>query len=65
MPSSEFPSSWRDPRYIAAIVSVIFTGALYFYAGLTQSGLTIEEITLVIFAILLPTSIAYGIARRL
>ena len=65
MSGSEFPSSWSDPRYLAAIVSVIATGALYFYAGLTQSGLTIEEITLVIFAILLTTSIAYEIARRL
>jgi len=65
MSGSEFPSSWSDPRYVAAIVSVIATGALYFYAGLTQSGLTIQEITLVIFTILLPTSIAYEIARRL
>jgi hypothetical protein len=65
MSDSEFPSSWSDPRYIAAIVSVLATGALYFYSGLTQSGLTIEEITLVIFAILLPTSVAYEIARRL
>jgi len=65
MSDSEFPSTWSDPRYVAAIVSVIATGALYFYSGLTQSGLTIEEITLVIFAILLPTSIAYEIARRL
>jgi hypothetical protein len=65
MTDTEFPSSWSDPRYVAAIVSVIATGALYFYSGLTQSGLTVEEITLVIFAILLPTSIAYEIARRL
>jgi len=65
MSDSEFPSSWNDPRYVAAIVSVIATGGLYFYSGLTQSGLTVEEITLVIFAILLPTSIAYEIARRL
>jgi hypothetical protein len=65
MSDSEFPSSWSDPQYVAAIVSVIATGVLYFYSGLTQSGLTIEEITLVIFAILLPTSIAYEIARRL
>ncbi len=65
MSDSEFPSSWSDPRYVAAIVSVIATGALYFYSSLTQSGLTIEEITFVIFAILLPTSIAYEIARRL
>jgi hypothetical protein len=65
MSDTEFPSSWDDPRYIAAIVSVMATGALYFYSSFTQSGLTIEEITLVIFAILLPTSIAYELARRL
>jgi hypothetical protein len=65
MSDSEFLSSWSDPRYVAGIVSVIATGALYFYNGLTQSGLIVEEITLVIFAILLATSIAYEIARRL
>lgn len=65
MPDLEFRSSWGDPRYVAAIVSVLATGALYFYSGLTQSGLTVEEITLVIFAILLPTSITYEITRRL
>ncbi len=65
MSDSEFLSSWSDPRYVAGIVSVIATGALYFYSGLTQSGIIVEEIILVIFAILLATSIAYEIDRRL
>ncbi len=38
MSNTEFPSSWTDPRYVAAIVGVVATGALCFYAGLTQSG---------------------------
>ena len=65
MSDSEFPSSWSDPRYVATIVSVLATGALYFYSGLTQSGLTVQDVTFVILAILLPTAIAYEIARRL
>lgn len=65
MSGAEFPSSWNDPRYLAAIVGVIATGALYLYSALTQPGLTTEEITFAIFAILLPTAIAYEIARCL
>lgn len=65
MSDTEFPSSWTDPQYVATIVSVLATGALYFYSGLTQSGPTIEEITFVIFVILTPTYVAYEIARRL
>lgn len=55
---------WSGPRYVAALVCVIATGALYFYSAITQFGPTIEEITFVILASLLPTSIAYEIARR-
>jgi len=63
--SAEFPSSWRDPQYIATIVGVLATGALYFYSALTQSGPTTEEITFVLLVVFLPTGIAYEIARRL
>lgn len=64
MSSSEFPTSWSDPRYVATIVGVLATGALYFYSALTPSGPTTGEITFVVLGIFLPTTIAYELARR-
>lgn len=34
--ATEFPSSWNDPRYIAAILGVILVGVLVFFAELTE-----------------------------
>lgn len=65
MPDPVFPSSWRDPRYVATIVGVLATGLLYVYRAITQSGPTTGEITFVILAIVLPASIAHELARRL
>ena len=39
MSDSEFPSSWSDPRYIAAIVSVLATDALYFYHSISETDI--------------------------
>jgi hypothetical protein len=64
MSGSEFPSSWGDPRYITAIVGVLAVAALYVYSALTQSGPTIGEITFVLLVVLLPTTVAYEVARR-
>ena len=64
MSSTDFPSSWSDPEYVATVVGVLATGTLVFYSALTQSGPTVEEVTFVILAITLPASIAYEIARR-
>ena len=65
MSGSEFPSSWSDPQYVTAIVGVLAVAALYVYSALTQSGPTIGEITFVLLVVLLPTTIAHEIARRL
>ena len=61
---SDTPSSWRDPRYIATIVGVIATAALYFFHGVTQAGPTTGEITTVLLVVFVPSWIAYEIARR-
>lgn len=57
-------SSWSDPRYVSTLVGVLATGALVFYAALTQSGLTVEEVVFVLLAVTLPATIAYEIVRR-
>lgn len=64
MPSSEIASSWSDPRYVSTLVGVLATGALVFYAAVTQSGLTVEEVVFVLLSVTLPATIAYEIARR-
>jgi hypothetical protein len=62
--STEFPSSWTDPDYVAAVVGVLATGALVFESALTASGPTVDEIIFVILAITLPMTVACEIARR-
>lgn len=64
MSSTEFPSSWSDPRYVATVVGVLAIGALVFYSALTQSGPTVDEVVFVVLVITLPSTIAYELARR-
>ncbi|WP_122088596.1 hypothetical protein [Halalkalicoccus subterraneus] len=64
MPADGFPTSWRDPDYIAAIVGVIATGALFFYSALVESAPSTETIGFVLFWVLIPIAISYEIARR-
>lgn len=64
MSSTDFPSSWSDPAYVAAVVGVLAIGVLVFYSALTQSEPTVEEIVFVGLVITLPSGIAYEIARR-
>lgn len=64
MADSEFPSTWRDPNYIAGVVGTVATGALFFYSGLVESAPSAETITFVLLWILLPTTAGYEIARR-
>lgn len=63
MSSTDFPSSWTDPRYVATVVDVLASGAIVFYSDMAQSGPTVEEVIFVGLAITLPTTIAYEIAR--
>ncbi len=60
----EFPTSWRDPRYVEAVVGVLATGAVLFYAALNDGPPTPETVIFVILAILVPTWLASEVARR-
>ena len=64
MSSSVEPTSWTDPNYVATVVGVLATGVLVFYAALSDSGLTTNEVVLVILAVTLPATVAYEVARR-
>lgn len=65
MPSDEFPTSWRDPQFVATVVGLLAFGASVVYSALTRSGPTVEEITYVVLAVTLPATVAYELARRL
>jgi len=58
------PTSWTDPNYVATVVGVLSIGALCVYSATTRSGLTPEEVTVVVLAVSLPAAIAHWIARR-
>jgi hypothetical protein len=62
--STEFPSSWTDPDYVATVVGVLATGAVVFYSAMTASGAAVEEVVFVILAITLPMTVTYEITRR-
>jgi len=62
--STEFPSSWTDPDYVATVVGVLALGALVFYSALTPTGPTVDEVVFVVLVITLPMTVAYEIARR-
>jgi len=64
MSTNDFPTSWRDPDYIATVVGVISTGALFFYSALVESAPSSETIAFVLFWVLIPSGVAYEIARR-
>ncbi|SFR58315.1 hypothetical protein SAMN04487947_2545 [Halogeometricum rufum] len=64
MSPAESPPSWTDPRYVAAVVGVLATGAVVFYSALTPTGPTVEEVVFALLAVMLPATAAYEVARR-
>jgi len=62
--ADEFPSDFRDPQFVAAIAGVLATGALYVYAA-TTDVLSTGTVSFVLLAVLLPTAVAYWLARLL
>ncbi|WP_435076469.1 hypothetical protein [Halococcus sp. AFM35] len=60
----EFPRSWRDPQYVGAVVGVLATGAVAFYAGLTAGPPTPGTAMSVLLAVFVPWTIAQWAARR-
>lgn len=62
--TDEFPTDPRDPRFVAAVAGVLSVGALYAYAA-TTDVLTTGTISFVLLAVLLPTTVAYWLARAL
>lgn len=62
--TDRFPADPQDPRFVAAVAGVLATAALYVYAA-TTDVLTTGTVSFVLLAVLLPTTAAYWLARRL
>jgi uncharacterized membrane protein YjgN (DUF898 family) len=62
--TEEFPRSWRDPDYVGAVVGVLATGAVAFYASLTAGPPTPGMAMSVLLAVFLPWTIAREAVRR-
>jgi uncharacterized protein (DUF2336 family) len=65
MSAAAFPTDPTDPRFVAAVVGVLATAAVYVYAALGASGLTVAEVSVVLLATLGPATVAYELAGRL
>jgi hypothetical protein len=62
--ASRFPASPRDPDFVAAVVGVLATGALLWYAALVETAPSPETVALVLCWTLLPAGLAHELARR-
>jgi hypothetical protein len=65
MPSETHRINWTSPGYVATVVGVLATGAVVFFAALTRSGPTVNDVILVALSITVPATLAYELARRL
>ena len=51
-------SDWTSPEYVATVV------ALVFFAALTRSSLTVDDVTFVVLSITIPVTLACELAQR-
>lgn len=59
-----FPTSWRDPEYVAAVVGVLAVGAVAGYLQVADAGVRTEPFVWLVLAVLLPVVAGYELARR-
>jgi len=64
VPSETRQVDWTNPEYVATVVGVLAVGALVFFAALTRSSPTVDDVTFVVLSITIPATLAYELARR-
>jgi hypothetical protein len=64
VPSDTSRADWTSPDYVATVVGVLAVGALAFFAALTRSDPTVDDVTFVVLSITVPVTFAYELARR-
>ncbi|RLM53506.1 hypothetical protein DVK02_13575 [Halobellus sp. Atlit-31R] len=64
VPSDTSRSGRASPEYAVTVVGVLAVGALAFFAALTRSNPTVDDVTFVVVSTTIPVTLAYELARR-
>jgi acyl-CoA synthetase (AMP-forming)/AMP-acid ligase II len=59
-----FPTSWRDPEYVAAVVGVLAVGAVAVSLQVADAGVSTAQFVQLLLAVLVPVVVAHELARR-
>jgi hypothetical protein len=59
-----FPTTWRDPDYLAAIAGTVSTTGLFYYSAVVSSAPSSETIGFVLLWVFGPAIAVYWIAQR-
>jgi hypothetical protein len=62
--AEQFPTSWRDPEYVATVVGVLAVGVVAGYLQVADAGVSTETFVSLLLAVLLPVVAGYELARR-
>ncbi len=64
MSSSEFPTDWHDPEFVATVVGVLAVGAIAVYLAAADAGVSVGPFVGLLLAVLVPAAVAYELARQ-
>jgi len=64
VPADTSRADWASPDYVATVVGVLAVGAIAFFAALTRSSPTVDDVTFVVSSITVPVTLAYELTPR-
>lgn len=64
MPQDSFPTTWRDPEYLAAVVGTVATAGPLYYSALASSAPSSETTGFVLLWVFGPALGAYWLSER-
>jgi len=64
VPADTSRTDWTSPDYVATVVGVLAVGSVVFFAALTRSSPTVDDVMFVVLSITIPVTLAYELARR-
>lgn len=63
MPADTSRADWTSPEYVATVVGVLAVGALVFFAALTRSSPTVDDVTFVVLILSAVSQLRYSPPR--
>ena len=64
MSGNGFPTSWRDPDYLATIAGTVSTAALFYYSAMVSSAPSTGTLGFVLLWVFAPAIAVYWIANQ-